>query len=193
MTIATIEGQAIVSAFNTTRIAQAGAQVRLPLGGGDNLQVVGAPSEPEPFDVQAVSVAPIPLLERNVAVGPAISATNSPAPTNTTASVQVQPTSVLPCTPRADWTSTYTIQRGDTLFSIAQRFNLTLQQLQQANCISNPNVLQVGQALRVPFQLPTSAPPTTAPVGSATPTNPNLRADKTFLKAGECTTIRWDV
>lgn len=193
MTIATIEGQAIVSAFNTTRIAQAGAQVRLPLGGADSLQVVGAPSEPEPFDVQAVSQAPIPLLERNVAVGPAISATNSPAPTNTSASVPVQPTSVLPCTPRADWTATYIIQRGDTLFSVAQRFNLTLAQLQQANCISDPNRLQVGQTLRVPFQLPTSVPATTAPVGTATPTNPNLRADKTFLKPGECTTIRWDV
>lgn len=193
MTIATIEGQAIVSAFNTTRIAQAGAQVRLPLGGADSLQVVGAPSQPEPFNVQDVSQAPIPLLERNVAVGPAISPTNQPAATNTTASVQVQSTSALPCTPRADWTATYTILRGDTLFAVAQKFNLTLQQLQQANCISDPNVLQVGQALRVPFQLATSAPPTTAPVGTATPTNPNLRADKTFLKPGECTTIRWDV
>ncbi len=191
MTIATIEGQAIVSAFNTTRIAQAGAQIRLPLGGVDNLQVVGAPSEPEPFDVQTISQAPIPLLERNVAVGPAISPTTQPAATNTTVSVPA--TAVTTCTPRADWTVTYNIQRGDTLFAVAQRFNLTLQQLQQANCISDPNLIQVGQALRVPFQLATSVPPTTAPVGSATPTNPNLRADKTFLQVGECTTIRWDV
>jgi len=191
MTIATIEGQAIVSAFNTTRIAQAGAQVRLPLGGSDNLQVMGAPSEPEPFDVQTVSQAPIPLLERNVAVGPAISPTTRPAPTNT--SVSIPPTAALPCTPRADWAATYTIQRGDTLFAVAQRFNLTLQQLQQANCISDPNLIQVGQVLRVPFQLATRVPPTTAPVGSPTPTNPNLRADKTFLQPGECTIIRWDV
>ena len=192
MTIATIEGQAIVSAFNTTRIAQPGAQVRLPLGGADSLQVVGAPSEPEPFDVQSVSQAPIPLLERNVAVGPAISPSNQPAATNTIVSIPATAAQTA-CTPRADWTATYTIQRGDTLFAVAQRFNLTLAQLQQANCISDPNLIQVGQALRVPFQLATSAPATTAPVGTATPTNPNLRADKTFLKPGECTTIRWDV
>ncbi|MEO8607379.1 MAG: LysM peptidoglycan-binding domain-containing protein [Chloroflexota bacterium] len=195
MTIATIEGQAIISAFNTTRIAQAGAQVRLPLGGADNLQVVGAPSEPEPFDVQAVSQAPIPLLERNVSIGPAISTTNQqPAATNTT-TISIPATTAVQtaCTPRADWTAPYVIQRGDTLFAVAQRFNLTLAQLQQANCISDPNLIQVGQSLRVPFQLATSAPATTAPVGSPTPTDPNLRADNTFLKPGECTTIRWDV
>jgi hypothetical protein len=193
MTIATIEGQAIVSAFNTTRIAQAGAQIRVPLGGTDNLQVVGAPSEPEPFDVETISQAPIPLLERNVAIGPAISPTTQPAATNTTVSMPVRTTVPTTCIPRADWTVTYNIQRGDTLFAVAQRFNLTLQQLQQANCISDPNLIQVGQALRVPFQLATSVPPTTAPVGSPTPTNPNLRADNTFLQVGECTTIRWDV
>jgi LysM repeat protein len=198
MTIATIEGQAIVSAFNTTRIAQAGAQIRLPLGGADNLQVSGAPSEPEPFDVQSISQAPIPLLERNVAVGPAISTTNQPTATNTTSTVAtvpavVQPTSALPCTPRTDWTATYAIQRGDTLFAVAQRFNLTLQQLQQGNCISDPNLIQVGQTLRVPFQLSTSVPATRPPVGTATPTNPNLRADKTFVQPRECTIIRWDV
>jgi hypothetical protein len=44
---------------------------------------------------------------------------------------------------------------------------------------------------------PTLAPPPTieslpaAPTG--TPTNPNFRADKTSLRAGDCTTIRWSV
>jgi LysM repeat protein len=191
MIIATIEGQAVISAANITRIAQAGAQVRLPLGGANDLEVVGPPSEPEPFDVEAISQAPIPLLERNVAVGAPISVTNV-TPTNTPA--QVVPTSALPCTPRTDWTATYTIGRGDTLFNIASRFNLTLAQLQQGNCISNPNQITVGQVLRVPFQLATAAPPTaTVPAGTPTPTNPNLRADSTTLKAGECTTIRWDV
>jgi LysM repeat protein len=128
-----------------------------------------------------------------VAIGPAISPTTQPAATNTTVSVPVRTTIPTTCIPRADWTVTYNIQRGDTLFAVAQRFNLTLQQLQQANCISDPNLIQVGQALRVPFQLATSVPPTTAPVGSPTPTNPNLRADNTFLQVGECTTIRWDV
>jgi LysM repeat protein len=188
MTVATIEGQAIVSAANTTRIAQAGAQVRLPLGGSNNLQVVGPPSEPEPFDVETVSQAPIPLLERNVAVGAPISTLSSPA------TVTVPPTTAATsCTPRTDWTATYTIQRGDTLFSIAQRVNLTAAQLQEGNCISDANRITVGQVLRVPFAVPTSIAPTTAPIGTPTATNPNLRADNTFLQPGECTTIRWDV
>jgi LysM repeat protein len=191
MTIATIEGQAIVSAANTTRIAQAGAQVRLPLGGTDQLQVIGPPSDPEPFDVNVISQAPINLLERNVVVGPAIDPSSSP-PATATVNI-VAPTSSQPCAPRTDWAASYTVQRGDTLFSIAQRFNLTSAQLQQGNCIADPNRLQIGQVLRVPFTLPTSVPPTSAPVGTATPTNPNLRADSTFLQPGECTTIRWDV
>lgn len=56
-----------------------------------------------------------------------------------------------PCVPRADWTDTYTIQSGDTLFAIASRFNLTTAQLQSANCIQNANNIFAGTSLRVPF------------------------------------------
>ena len=195
MTIATIEGEAIVTADNQTQIAQAGAQVRMPLGGTNNLEVVGPPSAPEPFDVQTISQAPIPLLERNVAVGPAITTSSSPAATNTSRPNPVVPTAIIPCTPRTDWTITYTVQSGDTLFSIAGRYGITLDELQLGNCISNPNQLTVGQVIRVPFQLATNVPPTNTPaiVATATPSNPNLRADDTTLASGECTTIRWDV
>ncbi|MCX6028590.1 MAG: LysM peptidoglycan-binding domain-containing protein [Chloroflexi bacterium] len=45
---------------------------------------------------------------------------------------------------------TYTVQRGDTLFSVATRFGVTVWALQVANNISNPNAIYVGQELKIP-------------------------------------------
>ncbi|MEZ4867050.1 MAG: Gmad2 immunoglobulin-like domain-containing protein [Caldilineaceae bacterium] len=49
----------------------------------------------------------------------------------------------------ADYT-TYVVQRGDTLAAIARRFNTTVAVLVQLNNIRNPNLIYVGQRLRVP-------------------------------------------
>jgi LysM repeat protein len=46
--------------------------------------------------------------------------------------------------------STYVVQRGDTLYSIARRFGVSATALAQANNIANPNLLYVGQVLYVP-------------------------------------------
>ncbi len=43
----------------------------------------------------------------------------------------------------------YTVQRGDTLYSIAVRFNTTVEELQRLNGLSNTTIF-VGQKLRVP-------------------------------------------
>jgi LysM repeat protein len=215
--IATIEGQAVVSAFNATRVVLPGASVGLPLGGSDGLQVVGPPSDPRPFDGAEISRAPLSLLDRQVSVpAPVAASTPTPAVVSTaTPPLSILATSTIPatfspvlpatsaaaCVPRADWTATYTIQRGDTLFGIAQRFNLTLVQLQQGNCITNANIIQAGQTLRVPFQLPTQPPPATAtprPTDTPVITLPpppvvRFTADKTLLQAGDCTPLRWTV
>jgi nucleoid-associated protein YgaU len=46
---------------------------------------------------------------------------------------------------------TYTIKAGDSLFGIASRFGLTLEQLQAANPqITNPNLIQVGDVIVIP-------------------------------------------
>jgi lysozyme len=45
---------------------------------------------------------------------------------------------------------TYTVQRGDTLSSIAVQFGTTVAALAAANNISNPNAIQIGQVLHLP-------------------------------------------
>lgn len=47
-------------------------------------------------------------------------------------------------------TSQYTVQPGESLSVIAQRFGTTVSELQSLNDISNPDYLQVGQVLTVP-------------------------------------------
>lgn len=55
----------------------------------------------------------------------------------------------------ANGASTYTVVSGDTLSSIAKRFNTTVSSLSQTNSISNPNVIRVGQRLSIPGGTPT--------------------------------------
>ena len=60
--------------------------------------------------------------------------------------------------------ATYRVQRGDTLSAIAARYGVSMWTLAQANSISNPSRIYVGQVLRIPgssgSQPPQSPPPT---------------------------------
>ena len=53
-------------------------------------------------------------------------------------------------TPPSSGTRTYTVQSGDTLSGIANRFGTTVNTLVQLNNISNPNLIYVGQVLVLP-------------------------------------------
>jgi LysM repeat protein len=46
--------------------------------------------------------------------------------------------------------SYYTVQQGDTLYSIARRYGTTVQAIAQANGILNPAYIRVGQVLCIP-------------------------------------------
>jgi LasA protease len=48
----------------------------------------------------------------------------------------------------------YTVQTGDTLGKIAQRYGISIGALEQANGINDPNLLSVGQTLNVPQPQP---------------------------------------
>ncbi len=63
-------------------------------------------------------------------------------------------------------TTTYTVQRGDSLATIAAQFNTTYIELARINGIANPDILHVGQVLQVPAPAGTPAP---ADSGTAAP------------------------
>lgn len=60
------------------------------------------------------------------------------------------PSSTPGCVPDADWQLTYTVQAGDAIASIAARYGTYTSDLVRANCLSDPNVISIGQVLRVP-------------------------------------------
>lgn len=77
----------------------------------------------------------------------------TPTPAPLSAAV-ITPT---PCTPRRDWTP-YTVQTGETLFSLARRAQISLAELARANCIADPSRLVVGTVIYVPRPLDPPTP-----------------------------------
>src|SRR5690606_17611442 len=53
----------------------------------------------------------------------------------------------------------YTVKTGDTLYSIANKHNVTVAALAKANKITNYNLIRVGQVLTIPGKT-TTPPPT---------------------------------
>jgi len=156
LTIMMLEGTAVVSALNITRIVRAGAQVTLLLD--ETLRVSSAPSELEPLEADAIQHLPLMLLERPITL-PAPLQLSTPTAQPALATATAAPVEAS-CIPRPDWSGTYAIQRGDTLTAVAQQFGLAPAELQQGNCLSNPNRIFPGQVLRIP-----GTPLTPSPAG----------------------------
>jgi LysM repeat protein len=119
---------------------------------GDNLYRIAIAND---FSLDAVRdanpdlVGDAPILQ----VGQVINLPNcgdsvsAPAPT--------QPAAASSSTPPPNSTApaggqTYVVQPGDTLLAIANRFNLTVRDLVEANSLANPDRLSVGQVLIIP-------------------------------------------
>ena len=51
-------------------------------------------------------------------------------------------------------TSAYIVQPGDTLYSVAARFNVSIESIFQTNPGINPNYLQAGQVICIPSVAP---------------------------------------
>lgn len=70
----------------------------------------------------------------------------------------------------------YIVQPGDTLSALALDFGTTVEELMAANGLTDPNAIQVGQALIIPslvdkLQTPTQPITSTATLESFTPTS----------------------
>lgn len=63
------------------------------------------------------------------------------------------PDSVHPLPTPRDKPAVYIIQAGDTLGIVAQNYGVSLEQVIQANDLSNPNVLEIGQTITVPVPI----------------------------------------
>jgi len=79
-------------------------------------------------------------------VTPELTAEASPSPSPSASAVP----------PREPF-STYTVKSGDTLSAIAQLHGVSVEALSEANSLADPNVLQIGQVLRVPQEAPEGA------------------------------------
>jgi LasA protease len=53
----------------------------------------------------------------------------------------------------------YTVQSGDTLMEIANRYSISLEEIAEANEMLDPNVLEVGQMLNIPVATPLAPGP----------------------------------
>jgi len=84
------------------------------------------------------SLTPTPTISLNIEIA-GLHGAETPTPTSTPG-----------CTPREDWHLTYTVQFDDTLSAIADRYGTWVDELAAANCITDKNLIVVGQVLRVP-------------------------------------------
>ena len=112
------------------------------------------------FPATPVAVAEVsPVLQPDPP--PALPLTSSFTPTLAVSPVEppTLPPSALACPPAAGW-GAYSVQSGDTLFSLAGAHNLTVDKLQVANCLQG-DLIQVGQILFLPLPTPVVSPSTT--------------------------------
>ena len=65
----------------------------------------------------------------------------------------------------------YIVQAGDTLFSIARRYGVSVNDLATANGLLNPNLIYVGQAIKIPGA--SAVTPTATPSANSTPPTTN--------------------
>ena len=167
--VAALDGSALVAINGTSRTITEGQQLALE-----------SDSEPQRYETDAIAVRLLNLLPRTVI------ASETPARTPTASLLEdgLLPTSTPGgCLPREDWQETYTVRSGDTLLRIADRHNVTLDELTEANCINARALILPGDALRVPINAQPGVPSVTG----------HFYADRASLPPGECTMIYWEI
>ena len=113
-----------------------------------SIQLVGSTASPtgSPSDTATASPTQTPRPSPTPALSPSSSPSATPSPTATPAATTA-PTPV-PTAPPAP--QIYTVVEGDTLALIAQRFGTTVEALQAANGIEDPDEIVIGQVLVIP-------------------------------------------
>jgi LysM repeat protein len=133
-------------AFNVVNLANAQGQpiTASPQGGTVVVGGGGGPTPPPPTPPYPTPPVPTPPYP------------TPPVPT------PPYPTPPVP-TPPVPTPTRYVVQRGDTLYSIARRFGVSVWQLASINNIANVNLIYVGQVLIIPTPTPGPVPTPPAP------------------------------
>ncbi len=127
-----------------------------------NEEVDTATAQPSPTQTAVTATEPAPTSTAS----PTLEATSTPSPTTTPT---LEPTEIA-CVPSPPfgWVR-YTIQANDSLSSLSQATNTTVEQLMQVNCLDNI-LLSIGQTIWMPALEPTAASTEEA---TAVPSDPN--------------------
>jgi LysM repeat protein len=125
------QGQQAGAAPQPTQAA-AGEQVTYVVTSGDTLSAIAARFGVSWTEIAAANSIPAPytIYRGQKLVIPGVIATPTPA------------------TP----VRTHTVQAGETLYSIAVQYGVTVQTIMQANNLSNPDLIRTGQVLEIPGQ-----------------------------------------
>ena len=117
------------------------------------------PSSPFPTPTASQTLRPAPTFEP-ATLTPQVLPSVTPSPTATLGvSVDLPhingletatPSTTPGCEPRKDWKLTYTVQQGDALARIADAYGTYVSDLAAGNCLTDVNVISVGQTLHVP-------------------------------------------
>lgn len=84
-------------------------------------------------------------------------------------------------TPTAELNPTHFVQPGETLFTIASQYGVSIAEVSAANNILNPDLIQVGQALEIPLGPKPTPQPLTAPFVSVDLSEPAIIQGRTLI------------
>ena len=158
---------------NSTRAAQTleAQTAEAPGEEGEGDEEEGDTEEAEP--VATATTAAVTTTEAAPTPTPAVA-----LPTPTTVAAEAAPTAEPVATMAASGSTTYVVRAGDTLYSIAVSYGTTVNAISQANGITDPSQIYVGQTLTIPTGGEAVSPPSEAPAGGTTyvvqPADPNL-------------------
>jgi LysM repeat protein len=141
-----VSGTGVLASITFEATAAGNAVISL-----DSVTLSDQEAQPIPATLMNGSITVLPV------GGPTETPTATPTgtPTGTTVAPTVTPTRTV--TPAPGGGFYYTVTWGDTLYSLARRFGVTVAAIVQANSLANPNYIRVGQVLWIPGQ---AAPPT---------------------------------
>jgi LysM repeat protein len=116
---------------------------------GDNLYRISVNNNVTVEEMRAANpelVGEAPILQP----GQLLQVPGCSGPTTSATTQSIPPTAGSTTGQTSTGGTTYTVQSGDTLFSIARQFGVTVQAIVEANAMANPDSLSVGQELIIP-------------------------------------------